>query len=123
MTSEAHTNPVTTPSGRPTTLAPSTATPVARNVAVASLPSGEGLNVRCPTARLMTATVAMIVPTTRLAFTDRQLRRVVEPGAVELFVGRSCLERGAEERVVLVGEAQPVGTASPRWVETDVRRG
>ena len=50
-----------------------------------------------------TARVAMTVPTTRLAFTDRQLRRVVEPGAVELFLGRSCLERVAESRVDLVG--------------------
>ncbi len=70
-----------------------------------------------------TATVRMTVPTTRLAFTDRQLQRVVEPGAVEVFVGRSCLERIAESRVQLVGEVHPVGTESPRWTATEVARG
>jgi beta-glucosidase len=70
-----------------------------------------------------TATVRMAVPTTRLALTDRQLRRVVEPGAVEIFVGRSCLERIAESRVELVGGVHPVGPESPRWTVTEVTRG
>ena len=70
-----------------------------------------------------TATVRLRVPTTRLAFSDRQLRRVVEPGTVELFLGRSCLERVAEGRVELTGEVHPVGTQSPRWVDVEVLRG
>ena len=78
---------------------------------------------RVPLAAGEAATVTLDVPTTRLAFTDRQLRRVVEPGEVELFVGRSCVERVAESTVELVGEVHPVGTDAPRWVTTEVRRG
>ena len=70
-----------------------------------------------------TARVRLAVPTTRLAFSDRQLRRVVEPGTVELFLGRSCEERIVESAVELVGEVHPVGPESPRWVTTEVLRG
>ena len=69
------------------------------------------------------ATVRLTVPTTRLAFTDRQLRRVVEPGTVELFVGRSCLERIASGSVELVGDVHRVGVESPRWTVTEVQPG
>ena len=44
------------------------------------------------------ATVSFAVPTTRLAFTGRDLRRIVEPGRIELFVGRSCAERLGRRR-------------------------
>ena len=42
--------------------------------------------------------VTFSVPTTRLAFSDRDLVRVVEPGEVELWVGPSCAERETEAR-------------------------
>src|SRR5690606_7952846 len=68
-------------------------------------------------------TVRFSVPTTRLAFTDRRLRRVVEPGTVELWVGPSCARRETEARVELVGAVHEVGPDDPRWVGTSVSRG
>ena len=50
-----------------------------------------------------TATVRLTVPTTRLAFSDRDMRRVVEPGAIDLWFGRSCADRVAEAQVTLIG--------------------
>jgi beta-glucosidase len=61
-----------------------------------------------------TATVRMTVPTTRLAFSDRQMRRVVEPGAVDLWLGRSCAERIAEVSVLLAGEVHQVELTDAR---------
>ncbi len=69
-----------------------------------------------------TATVCLSVPTTRLAFTDRQLRRVVEPGAVELFVGRSCADRVEEATLTLTGAAHEVSVEDRRLTEVTVRR-
>jgi beta-glucosidase len=60
------------------------------------------------------ATVEFTVPTTRLAFSDRALRRVVEPGEVQLWVGTSA-ERYAQAHTSLVGEVHAVSAASPRW--------
>jgi beta-glucosidase len=54
------------------------------------------------------------VPTTRLAFSDRSLRRVVEPGDVELWVGTSA-SRLQQVTTTLVGKVHPVTTDSPRW--------
>jgi hypothetical protein len=48
-------------------------------------------------------TVRFVVPTMRLAFSDRDLVRVVEPGVVELWVGPSCQERETEAGVRLTG--------------------
>lgn len=64
------------------------------------------------------ATVRLRVPTTRLAFSDRHLRRVVEPGEVELWVGSSG-ERLVETRVELVGEVHHVTGDDPRWTEVE----
>lgn len=64
-------------------------------------------------------TVRFTVPTTRLAFTDRSYRRVVEPGDVELWVGTSA-QRETQARTVLVGSAWPVTVGSPRWTRTEV---
>ena len=52
------------------------------------------------------------MPTRLLAFTGRDLRRVVEPGRIELFVGRSCAERLVEASVTLVGDPHAVGVES-----------
>ncbi|NUO56865.1 MAG: glycosyl hydrolase [Hamadaea sp.] len=64
-------------------------------------------------------TIRFVVPTTRLAFTDRSYRRVVEPGAVDLWVGTSA-DRKVQVRTELVGPTHPVGTDSPRWTRTEL---
>ncbi len=63
------------------------------------------------------------VPSARLAFTDRTLTRVVEPGDVELWVGPSCAERELATTVTLAGEVHEVTTADARLVNVDVVRG
>jgi beta-glucosidase len=67
-------------------------------------------------------TVEFSVPTTRLAFSDRSLRRVVEPGEVELWIGTSA-DREAQGLTTLVGDVVPVTTASNRWTTSEVRPG
>jgi len=59
------------------------------------------------------------VPTTRLAFSDRTMRRVVEPGDVDLWVGTSA-DRDTTARTTLVGDVHLVTGDSPRWTTTDV---
>jgi beta-xylosidase len=66
--------------------------------------------------------VEFSVPTTRLAFSDRSLRRVVEPGEVELWIGTSA-DREAQGLTTLVGEVVGVTTASDRWTTSEVRPG
>jgi len=68
------------------------------------------------------ATVRLTVPTTRLAFSDRTMTRVVEPGDVELWVGRSCAERTLQAGVTLVGDVHPVQVTDPRLARADVVR-
>ncbi|WFE20596.1 glycoside hydrolase family 3 N-terminal domain-containing protein [Solwaraspora sp. WMMD937] len=67
-----------------------------------------------------TVTVELTVPTARLAFADRTLTRVVEPGEVEIWVGTSA-QRLAQGRIDLVGPTVPVTNASPRWTASEVR--
>jgi beta-glucosidase len=62
-------------------------------------------------------TVTLSVPTTRLAFSDRALNRIVEPGEVELWVGTST-NRLAQACTTLVGDIHPIDTDSPRWTTT-----
>jgi len=50
-----------------------------------------------------TVTVTFSVPPTRLAFSDRQYRRVVEPGAVEWWAGPSCEEKETTAELILSG--------------------
>lgn len=66
------------------------------------------------------ATVRFAVPTTRLAFSGRDLVRSVEGGAVELWVGPSCEEREVEGALVLVGERHVVSPADARQVDVEV---
>ena len=66
------------------------------------------------------ATVELAVPTTRVAFSDRSLTRIVEPGELEVWVGTSA-KRVARARTALVGDVHPVTTASPRWTTVEVR--
>ena len=60
------------------------------------------------------------MPTARLAFSDRDLVRVVEPGEVEVWVGPSCAERETEARTTLTGPVHRVGVDSPRWTAVSV---
>jgi beta-glucosidase len=66
------------------------------------------------------ARVVFRVPTTRLALTDRQHRRVVEPGDVELWVGGSCAERETEAAVRFTGDVYPVTIADERIVGVEI---
>jgi beta-xylosidase len=65
------------------------------------------------------ATIEFSVPTTRLAFTDRSLTRIVEPGKVELWVGTST-HRDTQTLTTLDGDTSPVTNDSPRWTTTTV---
>jgi beta-glucosidase len=64
-------------------------------------------------------TVELTVPPTRLAFSDRTLTRVVEPGDVELWVGTSA-QRDTRALTTLVGDTVPVTNASARWTTSEV---
>jgi beta-glucosidase len=70
------------------------------------------------------ALVRFVVPGARLALTDRALRRVVEPGDVELWVGPSCVDKETSATVRLVGDVHEVTTADPRLsTSQELRRG
>lgn len=60
--------------------------------------------------------VRFSVPTTRLAFSDRELRRIVEPGAVEVWVGPSCAERETAAELTITGPVHAVTAADARLV-------
>jgi len=60
------------------------------------------------------ATVTFSVPTSRLAFTGREGHRIVEPGAIDLWVGGSCAERDTETRIELVGHVHAITADEPR---------
>ncbi|NEN07944.1 glycosyl hydrolase [Diaminobutyricibacter tongyongensis] len=62
------------------------------------------------------AIVEFAVPTARLALTDRQFDRIVEPGRIDLWVGPSCDERETTATVTLVGENHLVSAADGRLV-------
>ncbi len=68
------------------------------------------------------ATVRLRVPTGRLAFSDLSMRRVVEPGDITVWIGRSCADRVLEGTVTLTGEVHPVELSDPRWSSADVVR-
>lgn len=65
--------------------------------------------------------VELDVPTTRLAFSDRRLVRVVEPGEVRVWVGRSVAEPVLEASVELVGPVHEVTVADRRELHVAVR--
>jgi hypothetical protein len=66
------------------------------------------------------ADVELDVPTHRLAFTDRRMVRVVEPGTVRLFVGRSCADPVLTADVELTGPVHEVTVADRRVVRVQV---
>ena len=53
-------------------------------------------------------------PLARLAFTDRDGVRIVEPGTIELWVGPSCDERDTEATLEIVGDVREVSPADAR---------
>lgn len=67
--------------------------------------------------------VELTVPTARLAFADRDLVRIVEPGRHELWVGPSCSTRESETSVTVVGGTHRVTGADERWSRAEVVRG
>ncbi|KGM14403.1 beta-glucosidase [Cellulomonas bogoriensis 69B4 = DSM 16987] len=69
-----------------------------------------------------TATVTFTVPTTRLAFSDRDMVKIVEPGAVELWVGPSVATKETEAALTLTGDVHRVSLDDNRWVTTTVER-
>jgi beta-glucosidase len=66
------------------------------------------------------AIVEFDVPTARLAFTDRQFERIVEPGQIDLWVGQSCDERETTAAIVLTGGNHRVTAADGRLVAVRV---
>ena len=60
------------------------------------------------------------VPTTRLAFSDRSMVRIVEPGEIELWVGQTCAEKETTTSITVVGPVHPVTTNDPRLVLSEV---
>ncbi|WP_368497063.1 beta-glucosidase [Herbiconiux sp. A18JL235] len=71
------------------------------------------------------AEVRFEVPASRLAFSDARLERVVEPGAIELWVGGSCAHRETTAVVELTGETHRMGDQPPELTRAAVvsRRG
>ncbi|MFG6402168.1 glycoside hydrolase family 3 N-terminal domain-containing protein [Microbacterium sp. P04] len=68
------------------------------------------------------ARVVFAVPTTRLAFSDRTLRRIVEPGEVEVWVGSSSADKDAAARIRFTGAVHAVTPDDPRLVVARVDR-
>jgi beta-glucosidase len=66
------------------------------------------------------AVVELVVPPARFAFTSREGTRIVEPGAMELWVGASCADREAEGSVTLTGDVHPVPFGDELWTSTSV---
>ncbi|WP_167132131.1 glycoside hydrolase family 3 N-terminal domain-containing protein [Paramicrobacterium chengjingii] len=64
--------------------------------------------------------VSFQVPPTRLAFTDREMRKVVEPGRIQLWVGSSCDDRETQTSIELTGETYEITGADERVVHTEV---
>jgi beta-glucosidase len=67
------------------------------------------------------AIVDFDVPTTRLAFTGRSGRRIVEPGAVELWVGGSSADKETTASIEITGAVHAVTASDRRVTATHVR--
>ncbi|MDF2046722.1 glycoside hydrolase family 3 N-terminal domain-containing protein [Microbacterium sp. Kw_RZR3] len=69
------------------------------------------------------AEIRFTVPSSRLAYSDRAMRRVVEPGEIELRLGPSCAEVDEAVRLRVTGPTYELGPDDARVVEVEVRRG
>ncbi len=69
------------------------------------------------------AEVRFTVPASRLAYSDRALRRVVEAGEVELRLGSSCADVDEAVALRITGPTYELGADDARFVEVEVRRG
>ncbi|MDF2991178.1 MAG: beta-glucosidase-related glycosidase [Microbacterium sp.] len=69
------------------------------------------------------AEVRFTVPASRLAYSDRALRRVVEPGEVELRLGPSCAEVDEAVTLRIAGPVHELSVGDARVVEVEVRQG
>ncbi|KEP75158.1 beta-glucosidase [Microbacterium sp. SUBG005] len=69
------------------------------------------------------AEVRFTVPASRLAYSDRAMRRVVEPGEVELRLGPSCTEVDEAVALRITGPTYELRGDDARIVEVEVRRG
>jgi hypothetical protein len=65
------------------------------------------------------ARVEFRVPTTRIAFSDPDYRRVVHPGDLDLWFGNATT-RAVEGGTKLSGPVHALREDSPRWTETTV---
>jgi len=54
--------------------------------------------------------VRFVVHTDRTAFTGRDLRRIVEPGEIEVLVGTSAADLPCRGTVLLTGDVRETGT-------------
>jgi beta-glucosidase len=64
------------------------------------------------------AEVELSVPAARLAFTNRNGVRVVEPGELQLWVGRSCADPETQATVTLGGQVHVVDSGATRLTST-----
>ncbi|WP_131104545.1 beta-glucosidase family protein [Ornithinimicrobium sufpigmenti] len=64
--------------------------------------------------------VTFSVPPTRLSFTGRDRRRVVEPGEFEIWAGDSSADRRLVRMVTLGGDVHEVGLHEPRRTSVEV---
>ncbi|MDU0368015.1 glycoside hydrolase family 3 N-terminal domain-containing protein [Microbacterium sp. KSW4-17] len=69
------------------------------------------------------AEVRFTVPASRLAYSDRALRRVVEAGEVELRLGSSCADVDEAVALRITGPTYELGADDARFVEVEVQRG
>ncbi|MDZ8200751.1 glycoside hydrolase family 3 N-terminal domain-containing protein [Microbacterium sp. SSW1-59] len=77
---------------------------------------------RVPLAAGQSKTVSMKIPASRFAFSDRAMRRIVEPGDIELWVGRDCETQAATlGTLTMSGSVYPLSAGDARTVEVDVR--
>lgn len=67
-------------------------------------------------------TVRFEVPTTRLAFSDQTMTRVVEPGEIELWVGPACSERETTASTEIVGPGHRVEPSDARLATATIER-
>lgn len=66
--------------------------------------------------------VRFSVPTTRLAFSDRRMVRIVEPGEIRLWVGASCVDEETTASLVLTGVVHDVVPTDRRTATARLER-